>query len=54
MVMGLKCAKDVSEMGANLVPDIFPTLGKILDNQQMDPAVNNAKGKKNTQDMRTV
>jgi hypothetical protein len=39
---------------ANLVPDIFPTLGKIFDNQQMDLAVSNAKGKKNNQDMRTV
>jgi hypothetical protein len=36
---------------SNLAPDIFPTLGKILDNQQMDPTVNNAKEKK---DMRTV
>jgi hypothetical protein len=36
----------------NLALDIFPTLGKILNNQQMDPAVNNAKGKKNNQDMR--
>jgi hypothetical protein len=36
---------------ANLAPDIFPTLGKILDNQQMDPTVNNTKEKK---DMRTV
>jgi hypothetical protein len=36
---------------ANLAPDIFPTLGEILDNQQMDPAVDNAKEKKN---MRTV
>jgi hypothetical protein len=25
---------------ANLVPNIFPTLGKILDNQQMDPTIN--------------
>jgi hypothetical protein len=39
---------------ANLAPDIFPTLGEILDKQQMDPAVNNVKGKKNNQDMRTV
>jgi hypothetical protein len=31
----------------------FP-LSKILNNQQMDSAVNNAKGKKNNQDMRTV
>jgi hypothetical protein len=36
---------------ANLAPDIFPTLGEILDNQQMDPTVNNAKERK---DMRTV
>jgi hypothetical protein len=36
---------------ANLAPDIFPTLGKILDNQQMDLTVNNPKEKK---DMRTV
>jgi hypothetical protein len=36
---------------ANLAPDIFPTLGEILNNQQMDPTVNNAKEKK---DMRTV
>ncbi len=39
---------------ANLAPDIFPTLGKILDNQQIDLAVNNMKGKKNNQDTRTV
>jgi hypothetical protein len=39
---------------ANLVPDIFPTLGEILNNQQMDPTVDNVKGKKNNQDMRTV
>jgi hypothetical protein len=39
---------------ANLAPDIFPTLGKILNNQHMDPAVSNVKGKKNNQDMRTV
>jgi hypothetical protein len=39
---------------ANLAPDIFPTHGKILDNQQMDPSVDNAKEKKNNQDMRTV
>jgi hypothetical protein len=28
---------------ANLTPDIFPTPGEILDNQQMDPIVDNAK-----------
>ena len=39
---------------ANLAPDIFPTLGKILNNQQIDLAVNNMKGKKNNQDTRTV
>jgi hypothetical protein len=39
---------------ANLVLDTFPTLGKILDNQQMDPAVSNEKEKKNNQDMRTA
>jgi hypothetical protein len=39
---------------ANLAPDIFPTLGKILNNQQMDPTVVNVKEKKNNQDMRTV
>ncbi len=38
---------------ANPAPDIFPTLGKILDNQQMDPAVSNVKEKKNNQDMQT-
>jgi hypothetical protein len=36
---------------ANLAPDIFPTLGEILDNQQIDPTVDNPKEKK---DMRTV
>jgi hypothetical protein len=36
---------------ANLAPDIFTTLGEILDNQQMDPTVDNPKEKK---DMRTV
>jgi hypothetical protein len=36
---------------ANQAPDIFPTLGKILDNQQMDLTVDNAKERK---DMRTV
>jgi hypothetical protein len=36
---------------ANLAPDTFPILGKILDNQQMDPTVDNAKERK---DMRTV
>jgi hypothetical protein len=36
---------------ANLAPDIFPTLGKILDNQQMDPTVDNTKEKK---DIKTV
>jgi hypothetical protein len=39
---------------ANLAPDTFPTLGEILDNQQMDPAVSNAKERKNNQDTRTV
>jgi hypothetical protein len=39
---------------ANLAPDTFPTLGKILDNQQMDPAVSNVKEKKNNQDTGTV
>jgi hypothetical protein len=39
---------------ANLAPDTFPTLGKILDNQQMDPAVSNVKEKKNNQDTQTV
>jgi hypothetical protein len=39
---------------AGLAPDIFPTLGKILDNQQMDPTIDDNKGKKNIQDTRTV
>jgi hypothetical protein len=39
---------------ANLAPDTFPTLGEILDSQEMDPAVSNAKEKKNNQDARTV
>ncbi len=36
---------------ANLAPDTFPTLGKILDNQHIAPTVDNAKEKR---DMRTV
>jgi hypothetical protein len=39
---------------ANLAPNIFPTLGKILDNQQMDPTTDDEKAKKNNQDTRTV
>jgi hypothetical protein len=39
---------------ANLAPNIFPTLGKILDSQQMDPTTNDEKRKKNNQDTRTV
>jgi hypothetical protein len=39
---------------AGLALDIFPTLGEILDNQQMDPTINDDKGKKNNQDTRTV
>ncbi len=39
---------------ANLVPNIFPTLGKILDNQQTDPTIDDDKGKKNNQNTRTV
>jgi hypothetical protein len=39
---------------ANLAPNIFPTLGKILDNQQMDPTTDDEKVKKNNQDTRTV
>jgi hypothetical protein len=39
---------------ANLAPNIFPTLGEILDNQQTDPTTNDEKGKKNNQDTRTV
>jgi hypothetical protein len=39
---------------ANLVPKIFPTLGKILDNQQTDLTIDDNKGKKNSQDTRTV
>ncbi len=31
---------------ANLVPNIFPILGKIFNNQQMDPTIDDAKGKK--------
>jgi hypothetical protein len=38
----------------NLAPNIFPTLGKILDNQQMDPTTDDEKAKKNNQDTRTV
>jgi hypothetical protein len=33
---------------ANLAPNIFPTLGKILNNQQTDPTTNDEKGKKTT------
>jgi hypothetical protein len=39
---------------SNLVLDTFPTLGKILDNKQMELAVSNAKEKKKNQDMQTV
>jgi hypothetical protein len=39
---------------ANLAPIIFPTLGKILDNQQTDPTTDDKKAKKNKQDTRTV
>jgi hypothetical protein len=39
---------------ANLAPNIFPTLGEILDNQQMDPTIDDNKGKRNNQDTRTV
>jgi hypothetical protein len=39
---------------AKLAPDIFPTLGEILDNQQMDPTNDDNKGKKNNQDTRAV
>jgi hypothetical protein len=39
---------------ANLAPTIFPTLGKILDNQLMAPTIDDAKGKKDNQDTRTI
>jgi hypothetical protein len=39
---------------ANLAPNIFPTLVKILDNQQTDPTTNDEKAKKNNQDTRAV
>jgi hypothetical protein len=39
---------------ANLAPNIFPTLGEILDNQQTDPTTDGKKAKKNNQDTRTV
>jgi hypothetical protein len=39
---------------ANLAPNIFPTLGKILDNQQTALTIDDAKGKKDNQDTRTV
>jgi hypothetical protein len=35
---------------ANLAPNIVPTLGKILDNQQMAPTIDDADGKKDNQD----
>jgi hypothetical protein len=39
---------------ANLAPNIFPTLGKILNNQQTNPTTGDEKAKKNNQDTRTV
>jgi hypothetical protein len=39
---------------ANLAPNVFPTLGKILDNQQMDPTIDDEEVKKDNQDTRTV
>jgi hypothetical protein len=39
---------------ANLVPNVFPTLGKILDNQQTDPTIDDEEVKKDNQHTRTV
>jgi hypothetical protein len=39
---------------AKLAPNIFPTVSKIVDNQQTDPTVDDNKGKKNNQDTRAV
>jgi hypothetical protein len=39
---------------ANLAPNVFPTLGEILDNQQTDPTTDDEKAKKNNQDTRNV
>jgi ABC-type oligopeptide transport system substrate-binding subunit len=39
---------------ANLVTNIFATLGKVLDNQQTYPTINDKEVKKDNQDTRTV
>jgi hypothetical protein len=39
---------------ANLAQNVFTSLGKILDNQQMDATIDDKEVKKDNQDARTV